>query len=169
MSECNEFGEGADHIDEPSGDGNYNDLLIRCYGELMAKNSILENEYGFGTYERWDINQEDGLLIFSNQGVPKLTCSVVFLGSFSEVTETWLWGWANATIKDELSEPALKIREYGIQHDIPEFCYPKIAVTEQEAWGIGAIGCRILDGMGIYRGPAGNGFILMLITSIAKS
>jgi len=44
----------------------------------------------------------------------------------------------------------------------------KTEATESEAWALGSYACRILGGKGLYKGPTGNGFILMMIKSLRK-
>ncbi|TDU84031.1 hypothetical protein EV138_6500 [Kribbella voronezhensis] len=48
---------------------------------------------------------------------------VSLLGSFSHVTGTWLWGWANPSFEqtDRAIAPTLRIREFGTQYGIIEF------------------------------------------------
>jgi len=92
----------ADQI-TPQADSEYNALLRECMSEVEGKNQILSKEYGLGSFERWDIDQEVGELGFSNQGDPKLVCEVVILGSYSNVSETWLWGWANESLLENLT------------------------------------------------------------------
>jgi len=39
---------------------------------LKAQQDILTNEYGMGSYERWDYDQETGEFAFSDKGIPRL-------------------------------------------------------------------------------------------------
>ena len=74
----------------PSCYDSYNELLGKCVTEVEEKNKKLADEYGLTSFERWDIDQEIGELIFSDGGVTKLVCSVTMLGSFSESSGTWM-------------------------------------------------------------------------------
>ena len=44
----------------PSCDDAYNKLLNDCVAEVKVKNQTLSDEFGFGSFERWDIDQEIG-------------------------------------------------------------------------------------------------------------
>jgi hypothetical protein len=158
----------ADQI-TPSCDDEYNQLLRECAAEVEGKNTELAAEYGFGQFERWDIDQEIGDLIFSDGGVPTLICKVVVLGSFSESSQTWMWGWANPSLLDHLTDQTKKVRAYGEEKNVPDLVTEKTEATEGEAWALASYACRILDGLGLYRGPTGNGFVIMMITQIQKS
>jgi len=48
---------------------------------------------------------------------------VSLLGSFSHLTQTWLWGWANPSFAqtDPAIAPTLRIRDFGTQYGITEF------------------------------------------------
>ena len=157
----------ADQI-TPSCDDDYNKLLNDCVAEVERKNQKLADEYGFGSFERWDIDQEIGELIFSDGGVPKLVCSVTMLGSFSEQSETWMWGWANPSLLEPLTRDTTAVRDYGEKNGIEDLTAEKTAATEGEAWALSALACRILSGIGLYRGPTGNGFVIMMLKDIKQ-
>jgi len=48
---------------------------------------------------------------------------VSLLGSFSELDQTWLWGWANPGFGADAAAvaPTVAVREFGAQHGISEF------------------------------------------------
>lgn len=158
----------ADQI-TPSCDDDYNKLLNDCVAEIERKNQKLVDEYGFGSFQRWDIDQEDGELVFSDGGVPKLICSVSILGSFSELSETWMWGWANPSLLKTLTRDTEAVREYGEKNRIEDLTVEKTTATEGEAWALSALACRILSGLGLYRGPTGNGFVIMMLKRVKRS
>jgi len=165
---ANIFGKKiADQI-TPQEDSEYNDLLRECMSKIEEKNQALVKEFSLGSFEQWGINQEVGELVFSSQGVPKLLCEVVILGSYSNVSETCLWGWANQSLLENLTKETFKVKEYGLKLGISDLIDSKTEVTETEAWDLGSYACRILGGKGLYKGPTGNGFILMMLTSLRK-
>ena len=153
----------------PSCDDAYNNLLNECVIEVSGKNQKLAHEYGLGSFERWDINQEIGELVFSDNGVSRLVCSVTMLGSFSDKSETWMWGWANPSLLEPLTRDTNALRVYGADNGIEDLTVEKTSATEDEAWALSALACRVLDGLGLYRGPTGNGFVVMMIKSINQS
>ncbi|MDG9669521.1 hypothetical protein ONV78_17405 [Hahella sp. CR1] len=147
----------------------YNELLMECFLEVQEKNKILHEKYGIGSHERWDLDQDVGDLEFSNNGEIVVKCKIVILGSYSSVSESWMWGWANDTLSSYLTDETLKIKEYGEANRVMDLTDSQTYATEGEAWGLGSYGCRILDGMGIYKGPTGNGFVLMMIKSVHET
>ncbi len=163
------FGKKVAEEITPSCDDAYNKLLNDCVAEVEGKNQKLADEFGLGSFERWDIDQEIGELVFSDSGVPKLVCSVTMLGSFSNSSETWMWGWANPSLLEPLTRDTNALKEYGEQNGIEELVVEKTSATEGEAWALSALSCRILDGLGLYRGPTGSGFVVMMLKGIERS
>ncbi len=163
------FGKKIAEEITPSCDDAYNKLLNDCVAEVEARNQKLSEEFGLGSFERWDIDQEVGGLVFSNGGVPRLICSVTILGSFSDLSETWMWGWANPSLLGPLTRDTNALREYGQQNGVEDLIVEKTPATAGEAWALSALACRILEGLGLYRGPTGNGFVVMMIKCISRS
>ena len=109
----NVFGSKTAEQSTPKGDDRYNTLLNDCLAELRVKNQHLSDQYGLGSHARWDVDQNIGVLTFSSEGIPEVVCDVDFLGSFSNQTNTWLWGWANRSILEPLTKEVLRVKEYG--------------------------------------------------------
>ena len=91
---------------------------------------------------------------------------LIFLGSFSSQTNTWLWGWANRSILEPLTKEVLRVKEYGEREGLMDLVERKIECTEDEAWAFAAVAVRILGGLGVYRGPTGNGCVMLMIKTI---
>ena len=163
------FGKKIADLITPTCDYDYNSLLNECIAEVDLKNQKLAEEFGFGTYERWDINQEIGELVFSDGGVPKLVCSVTMLGSYSDGSQTWMWGWANPSLLAPLTRDTITVRDYGAKNRIEDLTLEKTAATEGEAWALSALACRILGGLGLYKGPTAKGFVMMMLKEIRRS
>ncbi|WP_141583056.1 tetratricopeptide repeat protein [Actinomadura sp. WMMA1423] len=93
---------------------------------------------------------------------------MTFLGSFSHVSDTWLWAWANPHYGDDVPAivPLAAVREYGERHAVPElaagrldlsgFPDPHQAATTMAIaaaallGGDGVQSCRVNDGKGSF-------------------
>ena len=73
----------------------YNTWLNDCLGHLNSVNTLANEQFGIGSYKCWDMSQDTGLFTFSNDGQVEVTADAVIVGSFSFLSKTWLWGWAN--------------------------------------------------------------------------
>ena len=50
--------------------------------------------------------------MFSNEGqAQRLVADIVFVGSVSKRSNTWLWSWANPSVDKGLSAPLRKVRD----------------------------------------------------------
>jgi hypothetical protein len=153
------FGKRSAGQITPKRNDQYNTLLNDCLAELGVKNQYLSDRYGLGSHARWDVDQNTGVLTFSNKGIPEVVCDVDFLGSFSGLTNTWLWGWANTSILEPLTKEVLRVKEYGEREELNDLVERKIECTEDEAWAFAAVALWILGG---------NGFVMMMIKTIRK-
>lgn len=152
----------------PSSHNKYNQMLNNCIEEIKIKNKHLQDNYGFGLYDRWDMCQGDGRLIFSENGEAKVICDITMLGSYSTASKTWLWSWANDSIVPELKYDMEKVKEYGKQYSFEDLIDDKFETDEPGAWAMAALATKILGGKGIYRAPYDNMLAFMMIKEITN-
>ena len=144
----------------------YSDLAKEATELVREANVTLGEKYKMGTWERWDLDQERGLLKFSNAGTEKLRFKACIVGSLSTKSETWLWSWANKSILEEMSSPILTVKKYGEQNAAEKLTKEKWNATEVEGWEVSAVACKLIHGLGVYRGPTGNGFVFIIPTEL---
>ena len=162
------FGKKVAEQITPESDKQYNDFLRECIADINERNKLLDQQFGVGHFERWDIDQDVGDLVFSNDGTPQVVAKVVIAGTYSLSSESWMWGWANSSLAASLTDATSRVREYGEENNLPDLTEPKTDATEDEAWAFASLACRILDSKGIYRGPAGQSYVFMIITDLKK-
>jgi hypothetical protein len=82
---------------------------------------------------------------------------VSFLGSFSHLDNTWLWGWANPAFGPEAPAvaPTLPIRDFGAEHRISEFTTESPDLSEfpdppQAAITLAITAGTVLGGRGVW-------------------
>jgi len=123
----------------------------------------LRTVFRLSEYERFDFDQLTGLLTFSDRGVAKLNAPCQMIGSHSTVSETWLWSWGNSSIVPNLVTGALRVREYGLEHEIVELVKPKFEASDDDAWRLAAVSAFILKSFGVYRCPVriGSSFLAL--------
>lgn len=103
------------------------------FGATVAAAAIQQQDLfntTLGPGDRWaDLEQR------TLTGADGVLDGVSLLGSFSHVTQTWLWGWANPSFEqtDPAIAPTLRIRDFGTQYGIGEF-----TTGEPELWGFPA-------------------------------
>ena len=152
-----------------SAEPTWDELRNSSFEYLYEQNDLLEDRYDISNHERWDFSQDTGLLVFSNGGVPAVEADVLFVGSYSRVSNTWLWGWSNSSVDEQLSHPILAVRDFGIKMGFDQLSNERWPGDEYDAWEMAAISNYILGGKGIYRPPGDRGVSFLLITEIRRT
>lgn len=138
---------------------NYAELLHRCaapaWDKQMFLGDLIKDE------PRWDSDLSKGVLIFGSQ-----TFRVQVLGSESEVSGTWLWGWANSksNLPPSSFMAANQLRAYGEQYGIAELttAYHDRSNT-LNGHTLSMIASMVCAGNAYYRAPYEGGAVFLLI------
>lgn len=109
----------------------------------------------------WEFSMDTGVLGFG--GTHRWHAQV--LGTQSEQSDTWMWGWANeeSTIPDNLLACANSLRKLGDDKGISEMTEARLPADELDGhfWAILATG--LYKANAYYRGPYEGGAIYLLI------
>ena len=144
------------------------DLVTRAHAYATARQGVLRDQFRLGTWPRWDWNQGEKRIVFSEDGVPRVIADIQFVGTISTETNTWLWAWDNPHLEPELWRAMLAVRQFGMTHDIAQLTTPKWAANDVDGWEMTSISAYILQAKGVYRTPRdAGGFTYMIFTSIA--
>lgn len=125
-------------------------------------NDALSARYGLGNWEAWNLEQETGILTFSNAGRVGLAFKSCIAGSISSSSGTWLWSWANKSILATMSSPMLATKRFGEERGYPRLSQEKWAADENDGWEVSAVACKLLNGYGVYRAPVASGFLFVV-------
>jgi hypothetical protein len=124
--------------------------------------------WGFGSEEEWEIDQEAGELVFTFPD--KIVRSLAqIIGTFDGRANTWMWAWANDSIRDSLKRDSIRVRQYGQRHGVARLITPSWAGEELDGWHIAAVANRICQSNGAYRGPAGSTLVFMTFGEVQVS
>lgn len=75
--------------------------LLRGYQLwLRGQQQQLEMRYALAACD-WEISQENGFVTYRRAGRVVLRATYVMIGSYCALNGTWVWAWANPTIKRE--------------------------------------------------------------------
>jgi hypothetical protein len=146
----------------------YQKLLDTSVQELQAKNDA-HKSWGLGKFDRWDMDQDAGTLVFSNPDGSTVTTTAQIIGSFSTRDNSWLWAWDNPSIDDKLKADALKVKAYGEEHGIERLTTRKWTGTEDDAWTMAALAAKLCGSEGTYRGPSGPSYVFITFKDIKIS
>ena len=145
-------------------DAAFEKLLEESIEYLDGKQATITQEFRIDQHERWDWNQDTAQLVFSNDGKPALICDVVFVGSISTRSETWLWSWANDSNVEGVKKRMREVRAYGEEHRFNKLAGAYWPAQPVDGWQMTSIAARLLNAIGAYRTPSDSGFTYMVIT-----
>jgi hypothetical protein len=114
------------------------------------------------------IGDADWLIDFETQTISfgtQLTCSIQELGSESELSQTWLWAWANTTVDSPAAilQDAHTTRLFGTHRHIREFTEPMLDLAHIQGHQLALVAVGICQRDGYYRGPYEGGAVFVLL------
>lgn len=134
----------------------FENLSKKAYEYLNKQQDICNSVYKIGTYQNWYYDQLTGELTFSDNGVKKLIIEYEEVGSVSEVTNTFLWAWANPHLEEKIKTEILKVKEYGQKRNFEKLVNSKWTADQYDGWEMTAIASYLLKTKGAYRVPTSN-------------
>ncbi len=137
-----------------------------CRQALADKQNLLDEQYRLSSYERWDCDQTTGQLVFSNAGKAGVVADVEFIGTYSELTNTWLWAWANFDLLENVRSRISSVQEFGDTHALPRLAIRKWSASEEDGWKMAAVAVAVLNARGMYRAPGDHGPLFMAIMDL---
>lgn len=115
----------------------------------------------------WEADVLQGTITFTERG----TFPAQILGSESQVSETWLWAWANAPLVADLDPARLRdaerVRAYGEEHAIPALTQPTFPFAEvADGHMLSLLAVGICGADCYYRGPYTDGAAYFLLYDV---
>lgn len=144
-------------------DEEFGGLLNFCYAELDAKQDYLINEYQLGSYDDFFYDQERKVLQFINGNQELLEFYVLFIGTWSENCNTWMWAWENSNMTIDVRKEASVIKGLAETTGFNIFDTPSFECNEGDAYDITALAVHHLEAMGMYRVPEEDGHLFLAI------
>lgn len=141
-------------------------LVSEACQYLESAQDVLKKQYRLDAYERYDWNQETGQLAFSHGGIARVIADIVFVGSLSTVTNTWLWSWANRSHLEHVKAPMRKVRDFGDKHRYHKLAAAHWKAVETDGWNMTAVAAQLLKAQGAYRTPSESGCTFMVMSRV---
>jgi hypothetical protein len=138
----------------------FDTLLDQSMEELQLKTQAHDAAWHIGEAD-WSLDQEAGILVFTLPDGTTATCPAQIIGTFNLRDETWLWGWDHPSVAEPLQEHAQKMRAFGQQHGFEPLTMKKLGCSEEQAWELTALACKLCEAQGAYRGAADDTLVFM--------
>lgn len=136
----------------------FQELLSRHIGSTLLKQQALSDFLG---KHNWNINLDTGLVDFDYGRV----YPIQIIGTVSEISGTWLWGWANEAsgIPTQLLTCVEQLRTLGTQARIQELIQPQLDLHQVDGHALTMVPCGVCQADAYYRGPYEGGAVFFVI------
>ena len=133
--------------------------------EKQARLSELIDEH------EWNLDTENAEVTFDNlDSGEQFTFPVQFLGTESEVSNSWLWADANSGLPDESLSLCRKVRAIGKELEIESFTTNQFEITDElytpDCHKIAMLSVCLGDASCYYRGPYEGGAVFFTISDL---
>ncbi len=145
------------------------DNLLKQSREELALKTEAHRAWGLGSFDQWDLDQDDGNLIFSNDDGTRAIAPAQIIGTYNTQDETWLWAWDNPSIVDALTLHARGLKKFGEENELKLLVQRKWIGEESDAWDMTALAVKLCDAQGAYRGPTGDTNVYMTFGKVQVS
>jgi hypothetical protein len=142
----------------------YEEFRHSCLHESMAKNHVWLEKYRINDWPRWDYSMEEATLAFSENGQVKVICDMQVVGSTNG--DSWEWSWGNTNFPLACRQLMQAVNEFGQEKKWETLTTLFLNNDEYLGWECAAIANHVLNGVGAYRCPSGDGnFVYVVILS----
>lgn len=135
---------------------------------LRKKMTRAIKKHGLGSYDSFELDQRRGVMEFHDGHEVALRAKATIAGSIGFKTATWLWSWANKSIKPLMRERLEEVVAFGKKNRLPALTEPTFPATEVDGWALTAIAALVLDAEAAYRIPSKTGFTFVLLERFEK-
>ena len=135
--------------------------LDKANNHLKALTEAHDGMWRIGTADRWDADQETGIITWTFQDGTIVAAPFQIVGTYNSLDSTFLWGWDHPSVAEPLRKDAEAVLEFAQKHGVDFLQDRKVSCDEHGAWELTALATLISDRQGAYRGPAGTTFVFM--------
>lgn len=141
-------------------------LVEKAYAYTTEVQEKMLSEFNLGTYDRWNLNQEDASLTFYTNNEAKVKAEIQILGTQSNNTGTWLWAFINSSLLEICVYKTEFIWDFVDQLVGNWHKEGSEIVDEDFIHNLLALSVMILEAKGYYFAPGANSNLYLIITDI---
>ncbi len=135
---------------------------------LRAKRQALEERFALERHERYEVDVEEGAIVFSSAGRPAVRGRATLLGTFSHASRTWAWGGSSRSVPERARAASAALVDGILERDMWELSTPAFGADEQTAWTLAAVVCELVGGEGVYCSRAEEGLVFLLLRDVRE-
>jgi hypothetical protein len=144
-------------------DSDFDEFVESCYEEMEIKQRHLFDEFGVGSFERYWLEGETRTLDFISIENVKLSFKIIYIGTWSHLRNTWMWGWFNESLTDEIrmASSALKVLNDRTGYEV--FTNNGFECDEEMAYELTAMSLNQLNAVGMYKVPGQRSHLFLAL------
>jgi hypothetical protein len=130
----------------------------------QEKMAAARSRFGIGSHARYAVDLAAGTIRFYDEQEHEVAhASVQVAGSWSPSSESWMWGWENASLPSTASVKVLSVRSKGDEHGIAMLQHAFAPCDEGFAWSMASLAAELAEAQCVYRvvGAKSNMFLLL--------
>ena len=127
--------------------------LAAALAEYNSKQSILQADWGFATFERWAFDTTTRTFTLQFADGTQFEADGLVLGTYCPGDNSWEWAWNNPNIEPQIAVPGDKLKPLGKSLRISYLTAGKVPTpTREVAAYLCAIGVKATGAIGVYLG-----------------
>lgn len=147
-------------------------FLLNCLNTMKKKQENLMKKYNFGNEDNKFIMFPEKSLFYMYNNKTKnvfFRAKIQIIGTYSNKSNTWRWGWSNRYVLHNMKKTALKIMNFGKTNKIKILTEPKIKDTNL-GYIFTSIGMKLSNGKGYYIIPGTKVYpdIFLMFSDVKK-
>ena len=147
-------------------DEEFEAYLNLCYQEIGSRQNKLLEQYGLQNYKDFYYNQATETLQFKTEDKVEIEFEVIQIGSWSSISDSWMWAWANESVIEKSKQKSVKIKELAEVTGYDIFLLEAFEAKESIAHQLTAISAYYLNAIGFYIAPFGELKSFLALTKV---
>lgn len=143
----------------------FDNYLDECYEKLESKQQKFLESYEIDRFDEYWYDQEHGILQFKIDNQVKLEFNVVFIGSWSSLSNSWMWSWANESMIDSARSESVFLKGLQNKTGSEVFANPFFECDEEMAYELTAFAVDYSNAIGMYMSPDESSSLFMAVIS----
>jgi hypothetical protein len=149
-------------------DDEFESFIETSFDNLEKKQNSLEEIFGLGHFDRYDLDVENEIITFSSSDDKSVKANFIPIGTFSPDKNSWMWAWNNQAFTDSLRAKSKKLQSLSDLTGFEMFTKPTAEVDEDMAWEMVAMSVHVLKSQGVYRALANNLWYFYALDSVGE-
>ena len=145
-------------------DEQFENYLVMCYDKLESKQQKFISDYNIYNFDEYWYDKIDVYYSLKN-GQVLLEFSVVFIGSWSGKSNSWMWSWANENVADYARSKSNCLKDLQNITGNEVFINSLFECDQEMAYELAAFSIEYLDAEGVYMAPGERSDVFMAVMS----